>query len=94
MSKRCPECRFVNEDSRIFCASCGAALDANIRLIQGLERQARECSQQEDLPRQRRDIKFYTPHKAAPPKKEKRSVLPWVLLLLAVGAAALWFFLK
>ena len=39
MSKRCPECRRVNEDSRIFCTYCGATLDAELRLIQDLERQ-------------------------------------------------------
>ena len=36
MSKRCPECRRVNEDSRIFCTYCGATLDAELRLIQDL----------------------------------------------------------
>ncbi len=39
MSKRCPDCGFVNEDSHIFCASCGAALDEQMRLIQNLEKQ-------------------------------------------------------
>ena len=28
MSKRCPDCGFVNEDSRIYCSSCGELLDA------------------------------------------------------------------
>ena len=38
MSKYCPECRQANEDSRIFCSCCGAALDANVRLVQDLEK--------------------------------------------------------
>lgn len=89
MSKRCPECRFVNEDSRIFCASCGAALDSNIRLIQNLER----GHTQEELPQKERgDVNFYVSHKPAPQKK--KSAAPWILLLIAVAAVALWFFLK
>ena len=39
MSKRCPECRFMNDDSRLFCSSCGATLDSDLRLIQNLEKQ-------------------------------------------------------
>ncbi|MCI9157379.1 MAG: hypothetical protein HFF55_00065 [Lawsonibacter sp.] len=39
MSKRCPECRSVNDDSRLFCATCGATLDSDLRLIQDLEKQ-------------------------------------------------------
>ena len=39
MSKRCPDCGFMNEDSRIYCSSCGELLDPELRLIQSLERQ-------------------------------------------------------
>ena len=49
MSKRCPECHRVNEDSRIFCTYCGATLDAHLRLIQDLEKQ-KELSKEPAAP--------------------------------------------
>ena len=39
MSKRCPGCGQINDDSRIFCSACGEPLDAQLRLIQDLEKQ-------------------------------------------------------
>lgn len=90
MSKRCPDCRYVNEDSRIFCASCGAALDPHLRLIQDLEKQR---PKEEPRPRERGDVKFYVSHKKAPEKK--KSAAPWVFLILLVAAAAIaWYFLS
>ena len=90
MSKRCPECRFVNEDSRIFCASCGAALDAHLRLIQDLEKQQAAAPKKEE--KRKEDMSFYVNRDA--PEEKKKSVLPWILLGLAVIAVAAWFFLK
>lgn len=92
MSKRCPECRYVNEDSRIFCAACGAALDAQIRLIQGLEKQKEELSKNPSPSRQRGDVSFYGTRST--PKKKEKSSTPWVILALVVIAVAAWFFLK
>ena len=40
MSKRCPDCGFINEDSKIYCGSCGELLDAELRLIKKLDDQA------------------------------------------------------
>lgn len=55
MSKRCPDCHRVNEDSRLFCAYCGATLDAELRLIQDLEKQKGTSSKSEPAPRQQKD---------------------------------------
>lgn len=93
MSKRCRECHHVNDDARLFCAACGASLDAHVRLIQGLERQRDILAEGKSTSSQRRDIKFYNTRKA-PPKKEKPSPLPWILLCLAAAAIAVWFFLR
>ena len=55
MSKRCPECLRVNEDSRTFCSNCGATLDPELRLIQDLEKQKQISSKAEPAPQRRRD---------------------------------------
>ena len=90
MSKRCPECRNINDDSRSFCAFCGATLDPHIRLIQDLEKQ-KDLSAEPETDKKRKDVNFYTSHSA--PKEEKKSPLPWVLLgLLVVAGIAIWFF--
>lgn len=92
MSKRCPECHFVNEDSRIFCASCGAPLDAQLRLIQNLEKQ-QEVPTETTPTKQRGDLNMYSSHTSAPEKK--KSVAPWIILgLIVVIAAVAWFMLK
>lgn len=55
MSKRCPDCHAINEDSRVFCSSCGAPLDAELRLIQNLEKQKKISPKQDQTPPPRRD---------------------------------------
>lgn len=90
MSKRCPECRRVNEDSRIFCTYCGATLDAELRLIQDLERQ-QERAREEVQAKQQKELNFYTSRK--PDQEKKSSPAPWIILGLAVAAVVLWFFL-
>lgn len=92
MSKRCPECRFVNEDSRIFCASCGAPLEANLRLIQNLEKQ-QEVPSETTSTKQRGDLNMYRSSTPAP--EEKKSAAPWIILgLIVVIAAVAWFMLR
>ncbi|MBD5155639.1 MAG: hypothetical protein HDT15_11450 [Oscillibacter sp.] len=93
MSKRCPDCGFVNDDSRIYCGSCGELLDPNLRLLKKL-------NDETSKPR--------TPVKEAPPppkpekvsapapkyddepleklSKEKKSIVPWVILGVAAVA--------
>lgn len=92
MSKRCPDCRFINEDSRVFCASCGATLDANLRLIQDLEKQT-ETPTEPTPAKQRGDVNLYHSHTPTPEKKS--SAAPWIIFgLIVVLAAAAWFMLK
>lgn len=69
MSKRCPECHRINEDSRTFCTYCGATLDAELRLIQDLEKQQQAPSKAEPTPLQRdNDDDDYVPGKTAQKK--------------------------
>ena len=89
MSKRCPECRFINDDSRLFCASCGMSLDPQIRLIQNFEKQVK-MSRQEEMKPERSEIKFYNNSKPAPKKKESSPLL-WIILGAAILAAVVWF---
>ena len=91
MSKRCPECHRVNEDTKIFCGYCGATLDAHLRLIQDLEKQKESESKQQTNAR-KEDMSFYVTRSA--PKEKKKSAAPWIILGLIVVAAAVWFFLK
>ena len=91
MSKRCPSCGQVNDDSRIFCSSCGKPLDAQLRLIQDLEKQKKAPQKESAAPR-RDDDDDYVP----PASREKeQSPLPWIVLgLVAVVVVAAWFLLK
>ncbi len=91
MSKRCPDCRRVNEDSRIFCGYCGAALDAQVRLIQDLEKQKEQTSKPSSS-RERGDVNFYVSRRAPQPKKS--SPAPWIFLGLLAVAVILWFLFK
>lgn len=91
MSKRCPSCGQVNDDSRIFCGVCGGPLDAHLRLIQDLEKQKKTSQKENDAPRRDDDDDYVPPI----PRREKQSPLPWIILGLAViAAAAVWFILK
>lgn len=91
MSKRCPACGQTNEDSRIFCSACGEPLDAQLRLIQNLEKQKKAPQKEPVAPRRDEDDEDVP----ASVRDEKKSPLPWIILALAaVAAVALWFFLK
>lgn len=89
MSKRCPDCGTVNEDSRIYCAACGEPLDAELRLIKNLQTQkktaptktAAPADDPEPAPRRKTDDDDYNLGKLA--KEKKPSSLPWVLLAVA-----------
>lgn len=93
MSKRCPECNFANDDSRIFCGVCGAPLDANIRLIQDFEKQTKVPAAPKEAPRKKDDDDDYIPPKVE--QKQGMGALPWIILgVVAVAAVALWIFLS
>ena len=91
MAKRCPDCGQMNDDSRIFCSACGEPLDAQLRLIQDLEKQ-KAVPKKESAPRREDDDDDYVP----PASREKeKSPLPWIVLgLVAVVVVAAWFLLK
>ena len=91
MSKRCPDCGFVNEDSRIYCGSCGEPLDAELRLLKDLSEQKKNAPIEDPAPsdapkpasRRRSDgDDGYVPRKMA--QEKKSSPLPWILLALGV----------
>ncbi len=91
MSKRCPDCGFVNEDSRIYCGSCGEPLDAELQLLKDLSEQKKNAPIEDPAPsdapkpasRRRSDgDDGYVPRKMA--QEKKSSPLPWILLALGV----------
>lgn len=64
MSKRCPGCGQINDDSRIFCSACGEPLDAQLRLIQDLEKQKKAPQKASTAPRPKDDDDDYVPQPA------------------------------
>ena len=88
MSKRCPDCGFLNEDSRIYCSSCGELLDPELRLLKdlndsasGTKRASREAppSRQEPAQPSKSSDEINTPSRLSRPK-EKSSPVPWIIL--------------
>ena len=95
MAKRCPTCGYNNDDSRIFCSSCGNPLDAELRLIQELEKRKHQVEERAEYSHYKKDDDDdYVAPVRSQQKKEKKSVLPIILVVLVVAAAAAWFFLK
>ena len=100
MSKRCPDCGSLNEDSRIYCSSCGELLDPELRLIQELEQQKKTPSQtqarrtdsvpEQPGPRKKDDDSEYVHHKMA--REKKSSPTPWIIFGLIVAAAVIALF--
>ena len=92
MSKRCPDCGFINEDSKIYCGSCGELLDAELRLIKQLDEQTsgpKKITYKESPPRQEpespknRFDEDYVAPKLAQEKKKSRAGL-WIVLGIAL----------
>ena len=101
MSKRCPDCGFVNEDSRIYCGSCGELLDPELRLIKDLEKQTTEPKKpkyKEPPPRREpvppKDVynENYVPPKFS--REKKSSPLPWIILGVAAVAVVLYLMMS
>lgn len=61
MSKRCPDCGQINDDSRLFCSACGEPLDAQLRLIQDLEKQKKAPQKASAAPKPKDDDDDYVP---------------------------------
>ena len=101
MSKRCPDCGFVNDDSRIYCGSCGELLDANLRLIKKLNDQTanppKPASQtppprQEPVSSSRSSDHDDVPLRKLAQEKKKSNAGLWIALgiaLVAVGVIVL-----
>lgn len=95
MSKRCPDCGFINEDSRIYCGSCGELLDADLRLIQSLEKQTTGPAKSQTAPRTQSEPEKPAPRRTSDDnyvsqklaKEQKSSPVPWIILgIVAVVA--------
>ena len=103
MSKRCPDCGFVNEDSRIYCSSCGELLDAELRLLKDLTDQTsgpKNPTYKTPPPRREPDRSprpfyddDYAPPKLAKKKKSSGAAL-WIILGLAAAGVVLWLVLS
>lgn len=98
MSKRCPDCGFLNEDSRIYCSACGELLDPQLRLLKYLNDQTsgdKKPTYKAAPPRREpippRDLfqEEYVPSKLSK-KKKKSSAAPWIILGLVVLGAVVW----
>lgn len=101
MSKRCPDCGFSNEDSRIYCASCGELLDPELRLLKDLNAQTsgpKKPTYKAPPPRREpippKDVfnEDYDPGKLARRKKSSGAA-PWIILALVL-AAVVWLVLS
>ena len=93
MSKRCPDCGFVNEDSKIYCSSCGEPLDDELRLMRGLEKQKKKAAAKETAPapkpepapqKKAADNNEYTLNKLS--KEKKFNPVPLIILGVIVVA--------
>ena len=100
MSKRCPDCGFLNEDSRIYCSSCGELLDPELRLLKDLDAQTSGPKKptykappprREPIPPKNVFDETYTPDKLS--RQEKKSAAPWIILGLAALGAVVWLVL-
>ena len=85
MSKICPDCGNKNDDGRIFCSACGNPLDAELRLIQDLQKNKHRAAEQVQKHRYDEDDEEVT--HVSHQEEEKKSPLP--LILLGVGAVVL-----
>lgn len=92
MSKRCPDCGFINEDSKIYCGSCGELLDAELRLIKQLNDQTsapkkptyeEPSAQREPAAPQNRFDEDYVAPKLSKEKKKSNAGL-WIILGIAL----------
>lgn len=101
MSKRCPDCGFVNDDSRLYCGSCGEPLDAELRLMKNLNEQSSDTRKKTyKEPPARNDptsraFRSEFDDDVAPPKlakKQESSAAPWIILgIIAVVVIAVIF---
>lgn len=97
MSKRCPDCRRLNDDDRMYCSYCGEPLDPNVRMIKSLEKEVSTQSKAPEQSAARRDdddddTDYIRPLKAR--EKKESSAAPLVILLLVIAAVVLFFLIR
>lgn len=101
MSKRCPDCGFLNEDSRIYCSSCGELLDPELRLLKDLDSQTsgpkkaaykEPPSRREPIPPKGHSEEEYSPSKLS--QQKNRSAAPWIILGLIALGIVVWLVLS
>lgn len=97
MSKRCPDCGFLNEDTRIYCSSCGELLDPELRLLKDLNDSTSGAQKathkappprREPIPPKNTFNEIDTPERLSR-TKEKSSPLPWIILGLMAAAVVI-----
>ena len=95
MSKRCPDCGFVNDDSRIYCSSCGELLDPELRLLKDLDAQTSGSKKptykaapprRDPIPPKDLYNEDYVPPKLSK-KKEQSGAGAWIVLGIILVAA-------
>ena len=96
MSKRCPDCGFMNDDSRIYCGACGEPLDPNLRLIQQLEKAAKTPVKAAEEPEPTPEAPKPAPESSDDgdvsgklAKDREFNPLPWIILGVAALAAVI-----
>ena len=88
MAKKCPRCGRSNENAMHFCAYCSAALDSDVKLLMDLENRNKRNASRAASRYDEDEEEIIRPVR----QEKEKSKAPWVILILAVAAAAVWYF--